>query len=115
MMIHGGPGREDLVLTVLAYLFPALSFPLFVIYLHLPLVGKIGSWAILAGAFLSFLFVYRHSCHQQKILVHANVIVFARCTIELAWHLRIMAATALLLQMTPVENSVTRVLRRLEG
>jgi hypothetical protein len=115
MMIHSGPGLRDVVLTVLAYVFPALSFPLFLIYLRLPLAGKIGSWAILAGAFLSFLFVYRYSCHQQLICVDASMIVFARCTIQLAWHLRFMLATALLLQMAPVDNSVTRALRRLEG
>ncbi len=72
MMIHGGPGLGDLVLTVLAYVFPALSFPLFLIYLRRPLAGKIGSWAIFAGAFLSsYLYIGTRATSSKYALMRA--------------------------------------------
>jgi hypothetical protein len=114
MMAHAGPGLEDRVLTVLAYIFPSLSFPFFLLYLRAASLGKIGSWAILLSAFLSFMFVYRHSCHEHQLCINASIIVFARCTLELAWHLRFMLAAALLMQLAPAEDPVTRALRQLE-
>jgi hypothetical protein len=115
MMTHGLHGLEDTVLTALTYVFPALSFPLFLLYLRAPLPGKIGSWAILLGAFLSFMFVYRHSCHESQLCINASLIVFARCTLVLAWHLRFMFGAALCLQLAPDHDPVRDLLARLDA
>jgi amino acid transporter len=115
MMTHGVHGLEDAVLTVLAYVFPAFSFPFFLLYLRAPFLGKIGSWAILLGAFLSFMFVYRYSCHESQLCLNASMLAFARCTVELAWHLRFMFAAALCLQLAPERDPVRELLARLDA
>jgi hypothetical protein len=114
-MMKGSVGGPEASLFVVVYAFPVLSFPLFLLYLRAPLPGKVGSWAILAGAFLAYMFVYRHSCHQRGLCFDASLIVFARCTLALAWYLRLMFVSAVILQLSAPENSVTRALRRLEG
>lgn len=104
-MATGARSAGDVAsLWVLVAAFPALSFPVFLVYLRARRPGVLGSWILLAGAFLLFLFAYRHACHERHLCLNAGLMEFARCTIILAWYLRLMLGVAVCLTIAPAQS-----------
>jgi len=100
---HAVAGANHSVLFAISWIFPVLSLAGFLAYLVSPIPGLICSWLLLAGAFIGFFLMYRHFCLQSTATT-IGIVACVRCTLLLAWHLRIMFASALCLQLAGVRK-----------